>query len=97
MLKAGLFPECSTRAQLVRIDAESGELKWDQAVGRDTFENEVRVASREGLWADWNKHASSSVGAVSPAAVRQPNHCQLPSSKPRGVLPNMQQACHDAY
>lgn len=29
------------RAQLIRIDYESGELKWDQAVGRDSFENEV--------------------------------------------------------
>jgi hypothetical protein len=31
----------STRAQLIRVDPESGELKWDQAVGRDSFENEV--------------------------------------------------------
>lgn len=36
---------CSCRAQLVRIDAESGLLRWDQAVGRDTFENEVRISA----------------------------------------------------
>jgi hypothetical protein len=42
---------CSTKAQLIRVDSESGELKWDQAVGRDTFENEVcLLVSQHTAW-----------------------------------------------
>ncbi|KAF8060490.1 SAC9 [Scenedesmus sp. PABB004] len=36
-------PASSPRAQLIRIDPESGVLKWDQAVGRDTFANEAEA------------------------------------------------------
>ncbi|KAF6264364.1 hypothetical protein COO60DRAFT_1698391 [Scenedesmus sp. NREL 46B-D3] len=36
-------PAHSSKAQLIRIDPESGVLKWDQAVGRDTFDNEAEA------------------------------------------------------
>jgi len=36
---------CSNKAQLIRIDPASGQLKWDQSIGRDTFASEVRSCS----------------------------------------------------
>uniref|UniRef100_A0A383VGT2 WW domain-containing protein n=1 Tax=Tetradesmus obliquus TaxID=3088 RepID=A0A383VGT2_TETOB len=36
-------PAHSFKAQLIRVDPESGVLKWDQAVGRDTFDNEAEA------------------------------------------------------